>query len=103
MRVWRPYYNPFAFGSCHRNISTVISDNLKQEDIGLGFKAVVIEYGNKTYVFEVQSGGLVGSSLEEVRKDVESCGDRAIMQKQIEEAKVDGERAIKVSFEEFFK
>lgn len=103
MRVWRPSYNPFAFGNCHRNISTTISDNLKKEDIGLGFKAVVIEYGNKTYVFEVESGGLVGNSLEDVREDIKACGNVELMKKQVYDATLLGAKAVEVSFEEFFK
>lgn len=103
MKIWRPSYNPFGFGSCHKPICTEISDNTPKIDVGLGFKVVVITYGTKTYVFEVESGGLVGASLEEVKEDVAYSGNAELMRQQIEKAKEKGNTAQKVSFEQFFK
>ena len=58
-------------------------------DIGKGLSAcIVIAPNGKTVVVCAESGGIVGYSLDKVKKDV-SEGDLKTMRKQIEEAKVD--------------
>lgn len=55
-------------------------------DTGRGFVGyLVIAPNGKTFVAEGQFGAFVGSTIEEVRKDIET-GDPAIMDKQVEDA-----------------
>lgn len=92
MRIWKRSVNPFRLGKESSIICTEVPNSMIKHSIGFGFRVIVLEHEDKTEVYEVQSGGLIGYSLDEVRKDVESCGDYEFMQRQIDEAKTELER-----------
>lgn len=103
MKVWKQQYEPFRFGGkLTMPISTEVSDDFPRFDLGKGFSGILILYNNKSYVFEVQSGGLIGDSLDSVRADIENCQDIGFMQEQVEEAAELRDEAVKVTYEEFF-
>lgn len=104
MRVWMKEYVPFKMGgNLYNNIATDIPDNTAKHDIGMGFKAVKITNKGREYIFECESGGLVGYSLDQVRKDVYDCGNVQMMCEQIMAAKEDGLHSRLVTYADFFK
>lgn len=103
MYIWKRAYNPFVFGgNTHYNIKTEMVDAPVIE-LGKGFKGIFVEQNGVTGVYELESGGLVGDTIQEVINDIELCDDIELMKKQIEEAKKELETAKEVSNEEFFR
>ena len=102
MYIWKRTYNPFRMGGyAHSNIKTQIKDYTIIE-LGKGFKGIFIEKNGKSGVYELESGGLVGNTIQEVMNDIENCNDISFMNRQILEAKKELDMAIEVSNEEFF-
>jgi hypothetical protein len=95
--------NPFAFGNSERFIGTEIDEETYLEsDLGMDFKGYYISVNGRSYVFEKESGGWVGDTLEQVREDIKACGNRNIMEEQVADAIVERERVKLISFAEFF-
>lgn len=102
-RIWRKTYNPFNFGNLRGKIFTFVDIPLEElVDLGMGFKGIVIKNDNKTYIFERESGGLVGNSLEQVKEDIKECGDIPLMCEQIMKSLEERRDAVEVTYEEFF-
>lgn len=100
MYIWKRMYNPFLMGGkTNENIKTEV-DDYEVIDLGKGFKGIYIE---GTGVFEVESGGLVGDTIQQVRNDISDCTDILLMKKQIDRARLERDDAIMVTNEEFFK
>ena len=104
MFVWKRTYSPFVMGgNVNRNIKTEINENdFTIIDLGKGFKGIFIEKGKSKGVYEIESGGLIGDTVQDVKEDIAACEDISFMRKQIEEAKEEGAKAVVVSNEEFF-
>ena len=104
MFIWKRTYSPFVLGgSVYRNIKTEINENdFAILDLGKGFKGIFIENGKSKGVYELESGGLIGDTVQEVKEDIVACEDISFMRKQIEEAKEEGTKATVVPNEEFF-
>lgn len=104
MLIWKRITQPFVMGgSVNRKAKTEISDDLvKPVDLGKGFKGFVLEHDGKTGVYELTSGGLVGDTLEDVKADIDTCDDPAIIQAQIDKAVRERDEARLVSNELYF-
>ena len=102
-RVWKYASRPFTFGgSCRDKISTTISIDHDEIVRHEGFDLIPITVNDRSYVFDAYSGGLVGDTIDQVKKDIDSCEDKNFIKEQIKSEKVNGESAIHVSKEEFF-
>lgn len=100
MYIWKRKYNPFLMGGkINENIKTEV-DDYEVIDLGKGFKGIYIE---GIGVFELESGGLVGDTIQQVRNDIFNCNDILLMKEQIDKAKLERDNAIIVTTEEFFK
>jgi hypothetical protein len=84
MKVWTQAYRPFMLGGdVHRPVCCELEPLGPTLDLGKNYFGVsVIAPTGKVFIVEVITGAIIGSSLAEVRKDVED-GDEAIMRKQI--------------------
>ena len=104
MFVWKRTYSPFVMGgNVNRNVKTEINENdFTIIDLGKGFKGIFIEKGKSKGVYELESGGLIGDTVQNVKEDIAACEDVSFMRKQIEEAKEEGAKATVVSNEDFF-
>jgi hypothetical protein len=103
--IWSIGYFPFTMGGkVHRPIKTEIEINDNQIfDLGKGKKGyLIISPKGKTYVAESETGAFVGSTIEDVRKDILE-GDKKVMNKQIKEAKEQVRMAEKFEPEEFWR
>jgi hypothetical protein len=105
IHVWKRVYNPFTLGGdIYGRVTTELLDSDYEEyDAGKGFTIISIMVNEKTYVFDKNSGGLVGYSVEEVMKMIADCDDIEYMKQQSAEAKAQGKIATAVSFNDFFK
>jgi len=104
MIIYKEHYEPFIMGGdVHKPISTDIEVGEKL-DLGKGFFGYLVVNPNndKTYVVEAKSGGIIGPSLAQVKKDIEDCDDIKVMKKQIKEAKKRRDYASKLEPEEFW-
>lgn len=98
MYIWKRTYNPFLMGGkINKNIKTEV-DDYEVIDLGKGFKGIYIE---RSGVFELESGGLVGDTIQQVRNDISDCNDVMLMRNQIDKTKLERENAIIVTNEEF--
>lgn len=103
MYIWKRTYDPFRLGgSLHYNIKTEVN-GYPIVELGKGFKGIFIEQNGKSGVYELESGGLIGDTIQDVMDDINACDDISFMNKQIIEAKKELESAKEVSNEEFFK
>lgn len=72
-------------------------------DLGAGYQGfLVVAPSGKTFVAESITGGIVGSTVDEVRADVASA-DKEMMARQIENALKRGQEAVAVSVDEFWR
>ena len=88
MIVWLKSYSPFILGGdVHAPLSTDIEELGLLYDLGKGHHGYLIINPNdgKTFVVEAKSGGIIGVSLEGVRKDI-AAGDSIVMDRQITRA-----------------
>jgi len=104
IRIWKRSYKPFQIGGeLRKNIATTVEAELSDLiDLGMGFKGLVLKNNGQEYVFERESGGLVGDSVDQVRKDILDCNDISLMCMQIMKAQKEGENAIEMSLEDFW-
>lgn len=103
LTIWTEAYSPFIVGGdVNAPICTTVEID-EPIDMGSGIKAYLITspFG-KTYVVESITGGIVGNSIKEVRKDIE-CGNEKVMSKQVQNAKERIKKARHLSVEEFWK
>ena len=102
MRICRNSYNPFQLGgNLNKQIATEI-ENPEFQSLGMGFRGVYIEENGKGYVFEKESGGLVGDTLEQVRDDISKCGDIPTMCEQVLSTIESFKNAQLVTYKQFF-
>ena len=84
--IWTKGYRPFI---CGGRVNYDLGCQVACEgpfDIGSGYKAwVTIAPNGKKFVSEATTGAIIGSSLEEVREDIQT-GDPDMMKKQIADA-----------------
>lgn len=86
--VWTRGYRPFTMGGNVHYLRGTVLEVGELHDLGKGFFGYLITSpdGEKTHVAEKESGAFIGTSLEDVRKDVEECKDIEVMWKQVKEA-----------------
>lgn len=104
IRIWKRCYNPFQMGgNLRKNIATTVEIDMSDlVELGMGFRGIILNNKGKDYIFERESGGLIGDSLDQVRKDIMDCNDINIMCAQVMEAQKEGERAIDTPIEFFW-
>ena len=100
MCIWKREFTPFRVGGQLRRAIKTKVEGYPIIDLGRGFKGLhVIGEG----VFELESGGLVGETVDEVMEDIKNCKDIEFMKEQIKIAKREREDvAVEVSNEVFF-
>ena len=102
MDIYTECYQPFRMGGDLRQPISCTVEALGPFDIGKGFEAyVVCDPDGKTVVAEAISGGLVGDTIENVRKDV-SEGNDAAMARQLDEGKEVMARSRHIEADEFW-
>ena len=102
IKIWIPAYRPFIFGGNVNAPIECLVIAFGPFDIGKGLKAhVVIAPSGKTFVAESETGAIVGSSIQDVRKDV-SEGDDQVIRDQIEWARQVVKDAVYVTAAEFW-
>lgn len=85
----RNKYNPWAFGPQAKFVGIKVNKLKGPFDLGKGFTGYIATSpdGTKTDVVEATTGAVVGSSLDQVRADIEACEDVSVMQAQVDQAK----------------
>ncbi len=102
IRIYTECYQPFRMGGNLREPIACTVEAFGPFDLGKGFEAyVVCDPDGRTVVAEAISGGLVGDTIENVRKDVEE-GNEAAMARQIDEGKQITARARDIDAGEFW-
>lgn len=103
MFIWTYFKRPFVMGG-RVNQPTGFKKELGEElDLGKGYKGCqLVSPKGKTIIVEKQSGAIVGSSLEEVRKDIE-CAETHVMEEQVKFACSELEKINVILEEEFWK
>jgi len=85
--VWTVFQNPWVMGG---NVQQPTGfEHLYNEsyDIGCGFQGVVVTMPNgQTRVIELQTGGIIGNTIEEIRKNSIGCTEEQL-QEQVDNAK----------------
>lgn len=104
MKVWTSAYRPFILGG---NVNAPIWCDIEPAsapiDLGKGYQgAVIVSPSGKTFVVEVITGGIVGSTVEGVKADIASAED-SILKEQMERESRRAETAEKVSPEDFWR
>lgn len=105
IKIWSSAYRPFILGgNVHSPICTTVEAMNELHDLGKGCKAYLVTSPTtgKTYVVESTTLGIVGASLEQVRRDVSEAGPKLI-KRQLEQEARRAKRAIYVSNEEFWR
>lgn len=99
--IWTRAYRPFIMGG-NVNAPIRIEAEGTAVNLGRGFNgfSVPTPAGGEVIV-DAASGGIVGTSLEQVRSDV-AQGDLRIMRKQIADAVEDAKKAEPVEASEFW-
>ena len=101
--IWTENYRPFIIGGDVNAPIMCNIDVLGPYDLGKGFQGWLFATpSGKTLVAETQTGAIVGSTLEEVKNDIESASDTDLKE-NIEHAKRRVARAYMASEEEFWK
>ncbi|HBI38192.1 MAG TPA: hypothetical protein DDY71_11155 [Spirochaetia bacterium] len=107
MKIWKMGYFPFTMGgNLYRPIATEFPDEKLgiSYDLGLGFEGyLIVDSKNRTFVVEKISGAIVGSTIEEVRKDIVDANDLVEMQDQVIESTKIRDNAELMSFDDFWK
>jgi len=89
MIVWTMGYRPFMMGGDVNAPIGIDIDPGERMDLGKGFfgYAIVSPVTGKVHVAEAETGAFIGSSLKQVRNDIEVCNDIEMMKGQVEAAK----------------
>ena len=100
--IWTAAYTPFMMGGdVHSPISTEIEIG-ESFDIGKEMRAyLVVSPSGKTHIAEAETGGFVGTDIEQVKKDVKNA-KQEVVEEQIEWAKKEVKKAIRLDNEEFW-
>jgi len=105
MIVWSRFFDPFIIGgSCHYDGGIEVDPGIKY-DLGKGFFGYLIQnpITKNTHVAEAKSGAFVGSTLEGVRRDIETAEcDLAGMKKQVADSVVRAKKVRRMDPEEFW-
>lgn len=99
-------YTPFGLGAPLWRPMSAEVEARGPYDLGKGFTGFLAKNPNKpeeTHVIEAESGGFVGTTIAEVRKDIENCPDITMMRKQVAKAKNEAAGATRVTADEFWK
>lgn len=101
MKIWTRAYNPFTMGgTVNKNIATEVEVNDSDWfELANGFYGAKL--GNGFYVDKV-SGGLLGKDLDLIKEDIKSS-TKEVINAQLQEMKLECDRAILVSNEDFFR
>lgn len=91
MLIWTTGYRPFILGG---NCNAPLGIEISEEELGppidlpFGFQAYEFENPNsgETHIIEKTSGAFIGNDLQQVCNDIEQCGDKEMMQKQVANA-----------------
>ncbi len=100
--IWTLEYQPFRMGGdLHSPLATKV-DVGEPVDIGNDQQAfVIVSPSGKTFVAETRTGAIVGTDIEQVRKDV-AAGDPEVIRQQLDKAAGDIKNARHVSNEVFW-
>lgn len=109
--IWRRNVQSFmSFGKGPERIGIwVLPVDIKEGRYGIekvelhkGFRAIVIRHGKAAGVYELESGGLIGDTVEQVNDDIDACEDIELMKKQVADcAKERNSGVCNVSLEDF--
>lgn len=104
IKIWGKAYNPFRLGG---DVNAPMSCEVLVYDrpvaLGKGYKGYLVEAPNgKTYVAESTTGGIVGKNLTMVKADIRVASLK-VMKDQIKQAKLDAEKTVPVSEQEFWR
>lgn len=103
MRVWTEALRPFVMGGDTRYAHAADLEVEGPHELGKGFVGWLATAPNgRTSVAEDMSGGIVGDTLAEVRRDV-GIAPAGLMRRQVEAAVARGATAEVVAAEEFWK
>jgi hypothetical protein len=101
--VFTRSYRPFIMGG---NVNAPVSADVEASgpfDLGQGFSGyLVVAPNGKTFVAEAESGGFVGPTIAEVKADIASCDDIAMMRTQVKENTAYGKAAQKMPAYKFW-
>lgn len=90
--IWRRNVRSFmSFGKGPERVGIwLMPADLKENRYGIekaelhkGFEAIVIPTGKAAGVYELESGGLIGNTVEQVNEDIDACDDVELMKQQI--------------------
>ena len=86
IKVWTSHYSPFMMGGdVHTPWMTEV-DATDSFPIGKGYTArLIVSPKGKVYVVEDGTGGIVGTSLEQVKEDIASASKKDIEEQLIRE------------------
>ena len=102
IKVWTRSYRPFILGG---DVNAPVASMVEAQGpfpLGKGYKGYLIVAPNgKTWVAESTTGALVGPTLDEVRADIKAAKP-SVMKAQIEDAKIQVEKAYLVPAKEFW-
>lgn len=103
MRIWTEAYTPFIMGGdCNAPIICEVPVH-GPFDLGRGIQGfLVVSPSGQTFVVEVETGGIVGFTVKDVRRDIE-VADSVVMEAQIADAKKRVLKARTVSSDEFWR
>lgn len=101
MKIWTRTYSPFTMGgNVNRNIATEVElDDSDWFEIANGFYGAKLSNG--FYVDKI-SGGLLGKDLDMIVEDIKSSTEE-IINAQLQDMKLECDRAILISNEDFFE
>lgn len=104
IRIYCKAYRPFILGG---NVNAMLATTVEGQgpfDLGKDFKGfVVVSPSGESYVVEAESGGVVGKTIESVRKDIAECKSINVMLKQIVDCVKESKEATTVSAAEFWQ
>lgn len=100
--LWTRGYRPFIMGG-NVNAPLGVEIEVLPVDLGKKFKGyIAVTPKGKTMIAEATTGAIVGTSLEEVKKDIQE-GDLKTMKQQVKDAAEMKKRMEILSFDEFMK
>lgn len=102
-RIWTRGHRPFVMGGLVHYVMAADVECRGPYALGQGYKGYLSTAPNgATFVSEASSGAIVGSTLKEVRADIDQ-GSPSVMRKQVEHAREDAKNAEVVAVEFFWK
>lgn len=93
VEVWARSYHPFRCGGNVNEIHKAIIEVDEKVELAHGVSVYVLHKHGREFIFDAESGGLIGDDLEQVRKDVAEA-DPELIYRQIVKAVAEKERAV---------